>query len=313
MNHWDKQMVRFFSSNTEVMNQSITGYHLQITSLPRNDYGSPTGRISSHLQLSPPKSTTNALTRRPDFSVPNQHRRGNVIRQITNIENDMSPHKFLFSVALIFASALLCRAEIRTTVNYNPNESATTAFKFKNVPSPSETDAGKSAKFSIVEGERDENGGDLEKLNDGKTPSEEDQPAENFFFNAGTPGGRLLVDLGSVIGVKQVNTYSWHPNTRGPQVYKLYAADGSAADFNAKPRGIDPQKAGWKLIANVDTRPKAGAVGGQYAVNITDSDGPIGKFRYLLFDLSKTEDDDQFGNTFYSEIDVISASDESPD
>jgi hypothetical protein len=247
------------------------------------------------------------LPARPDFSVPNQHRQGNVIRQITNIENDMSPHKFLFSVALIFASALLCRAEIKTTINHNPNETATVSFKFKEVPSPSATDSAKGAKFSIVEGERDDNGGDLEKLNDGKTPTEEDQPEENFFFNAGTPGGRLLVDLGNVIGVKQVNTYSWHPNTRGPQVYKLYAADGTAADFNAKPKGIDPEKAGWKLIANVDTRPKAGSGGGQYAVSIANSDGLIGKYRYLLFDMSKTEDDDAFGNTFYSEIDVISS------
>lgn len=49
---------------------------------------------------------------------------------------------------------------------------------------------------------------------DGKLPSEEDQPAANFFFNAGTEGGRIVVDLGSVIDVKQVNTYSWHPGER---------------------------------------------------------------------------------------------------
>src|SRR5205085_1453687 len=29
------------------------------------------------------------------------------------------------------------------------------------------------------------------------------------------------------------------------------------------------------------------------------------KYRYLLFDVSRTEADDPFGNTFYSEIDVI--------
>lgn len=32
-----------------------------------------------------------------------------------------------------------------------------------------------------------------------------------------------------------VNTYSWHPSTRGPQVYKLYASDGAAQTFNPKP------------------------------------------------------------------------------
>jgi 3-keto-disaccharide hydrolase/Peptidase of plants and bacteria len=219
----------------------------------------------------------------------------------------MSPHKFLLAVALMFASALLCRGEIKTTVNYNPNESATSAFKFKDVPSPSKTDAAQDAKFAIVDGERDENGGDLDKLNDGKTPTEEDEPAENFFFNAGTPGGRLLVDLGKVIEVRQINTYSWHPNTRGPQVYKLYASDGLVADFNAKPKETDPEKCGWKLLAKVDTRPKEGTGGGQYAVSVSDSNGPLGKFRYLLFDMSRTETDDDFGNTFYSEIDVIGA------
>src|SRR5215471_15682203 len=224
------------------------------------------------------------------------------------MENHMSPHKLL-SVALLFAATLLCRAEIKTTVNHNPNENATSAFKFKDVPSPSKTDAAKDAKFTIVDGERDENGGNLEKLNDGKTPTEEDQPEENFFFNAGTPGGRLLVDLGKVIEVRQINTYSWHPSTRGPQVYKLYASDGAATDFNSKPKGTDPEKSGWKLLAKVDTRPKEGTGGGQYAVSISNSDGPLGKFRDLIFDISKTESDDEFGNTFYSEIDVIASSD----
>jgi len=31
----------------------------------------------------------------------------------------------------------------------------------------------------------------------------------------------------------------------------------------------------------------------------------LGKFRYLLFSVFQTEVDDEFGNTFYSEINVI--------
>ena len=69
--------------------------------------------------------------------------------------------------------------------------------------------------------------------------------------------------------------------------------------------GTDPEKCGWKSIANVDTRPKEGEVGGQYGVSIADSDGALGKYRYLLFDVSPTETDDGFGNTFFSEIDVV--------
>lgn len=206
--------------------------------------------------------------------------------------------------------ALTSSAEVKTTVDHNDNDQASAAFKFKNVPSPSKTDAGSKAKFSLADGESDDNGGGLSQLNDGKLPGEEDAPGDNFFFGQGQDGGRIVADLGSVIEVKQVNTYSWHPNTRGPQVYKLYASDGTASDFDAKPgSGKDPLKCGWKLIAKVDTRPDGKPVGGQYGVSISDSDGTLGKFRYLLFVVSQTESDDVFGNTFYSEIDIVGKDD----
>jgi len=217
-------------------------------------------------------------------------------------------YKTIFTVAaptvLIFAMA--CQAEIKTVAGHNGNESATFDFKFKNAPQPSRNDAATKATFTIVDGRRDRNGGNLDKLHDGKVPTEEDQPSENFFFNAGTEGGRLLIDLGDAIEIKQVNTYSWHSNTRGPQLYKLYASNGKADGFNQQPKnGTDPQTCGWKLIANVDTRPQEGTVGGQFAVSISDSDGTIGKYQYLLFDISATEQSDPFGNTFFNEIDVV--------
>ena len=195
------------------------------------------------------------------------------------------------------------------TVGHNTGDDATPEFKFKNVPSPSANDAAMSAKFTIVDGEADPNGGDLSKLNDGKLPDQEDQPAENFFFNAGTAGGRLQMDLGGIISIKQINTYSWHPSTRGPQVYKLYGSDGASKDFNAAPKnGVKPESCGWNLIAAVNTKAKGGEEdGGQYGVSISGTNGIIGKYRYLLFDMASTEDDDDFGNTFYSEIDVINA------
>jgi hypothetical protein len=215
---------------------------------------------------------------------------------------------------LIAAAALSTTAEVKTLVDHNDNEHAKPEFKFQNVPSPSKDDAATKAKFAIVEGERDPNSGELDKLNDGKLPTEEDQPGENFFFNAGTEGGRFTIDLEKAIDVKQVNTYSWHPNTRGPQLYKLYGADGAAADFKADPKkDVNPEKCGWHLVASVDTRPKEGDEGGQYGVSISDSTGNLGKFRYLLFDCARTEDVDLFGNTFYSEIDVIAAAGDAKD
>ena len=210
----------------------------------------------------------------------------------------------------LFLSCSVCNAEIRIEVDHNQNERASGTFKFNRVPSPSKTDSASKAKFKIVDGKRDPNGGELEKLHDGGLPDDKDQPEENFFFDAGTAGGRLQVDLDSVIEIKQINTYSWHTSTRAPQVYKLYATDGTGAEFKPEPKqGADPEKCGWKLIASVDTRPTSGDGGGQYGVSISDTQGLVGKYRYLLFDISRTETRDNWGNTLYSEIDVIAKDD----
>ncbi len=158
----------------------------------------------------------------------------------------------------------------------------------------------------MLDGEPDANSAAPGVLHDNRVASEEDEPASCFFFQEGTDGGRLLVDLGKVISIKEIETYSWHPDTRGPQVYKLYGSDGTDPGFAAKPRRPqDPVRAGWKLLADVDTRRKFGASGGQYGVAVADTDGTVGNCRYLLFDVSRTEDDDGFGNTFYTEIDVV--------
>ena len=212
----------------------------------------------------------------------------------------------VLGVGLALLSGTAARAEVKVTTERNTGDDATSDFKFKKIPGPVKDDAASKAKFAIVDGNKDENAGDLSVMHDGKLPTEEDQPDRSFFFAQSEDGGRLSIDLGKVIPIKQVNTYSWHPNTRGPQVYKLYAANGTAKDFNAEPKkDTDPAKCGWKLIASVDTRKEDN--GGQYGVSISDTAGAIGKYRYLLFDISQTEKDDQFGNTFFSRLNVIAA------
>src|SRR5213075_2291219 len=126
------------------------------------------------------------------------------------------------SIALLVAP-LLSSAEVKVKVEHNANDKASASFKFRTLPSLAQKDAANGKKFVVVSGERDENGGELDKLTDGKVPQEEDQPTENFFFNAGTAGGKIGLDLEKEIEINQINTYSWHPNTRAPQVYKLYA------------------------------------------------------------------------------------------
>jgi hypothetical protein len=186
--------------------------------------------------------------------------------------------------------------------NHNPNSTASREFKFKNIASPAKDDAATTAKLTLIDGDLDAGSAELSALVDGRLPNDEDEPGANVFFRAGSSGGRFRMDFGTTIDIAQVNTYSWHPNSRGPQLYKLYAAEGSDPKFNADPkRGIDPSTCGWKLIALVSTLPDSGDGGGQYAASVSG----IGKYRSLLFDCYVTELYDNWGNTFYSEIDVI--------
>lgn len=222
----------------------------------------------------------------------------------------MKSSRLLFSAFLGLASTAI--AEVKITPERHDGDQATPAFKFSSAPRNS--DAGTKSLLTLVDGDRDGNGGDLDRLTDGRLPRNSDDPGSNFFFRAGTDGGRILLDLGSTIDVKQISTYSWHGSTRGPQVYRLYASDGSGNGFDAKPkRPTDPATTGYKLLATVDTRPKEGEPGGQYGVTIADSAGNLGKFRYFLFDISQTENRDPFGNTFFSEIDIVDAAADKPE
>src|SRR5262245_40101137 len=201
--------------------------------------------------------------------------------------DSMKSHLLAIATLCAFVVDMTSRAEIRTVAELNPDPTA--RFKFKSISGPAKNDAAAKARFTIVDGTADGNGGSVDKLHDGRVPADADQPSENFFFRAGSDGGRILIDLGSAIEIGQINTYSWHPTTRGAQVYQLYGSDGPG-DFNAEPkRGTAPEQCGWRLIAKVDTRPAAGESGGQYGVSISDSAGAIGRYRYLLFDISSTE------------------------
>ncbi|HEX5218056.1 MAG TPA: family 16 glycoside hydrolase [Verrucomicrobiae bacterium] len=208
--------------------------------------------------------------------------------------------------ACLFALALSGQAGVQVNTAFRDDAGGALPFTFTNVPAPAKGDAATAGRVRILAGVVDPNSGGIATLRDGLSPAQADEPEANFFFDAGTEGGRLLFDLERIVEVKQVNTYSRHPDARGPQVYKLFASDGTAAGFVERPqKDTDLVASGWKPIATVDTRPKSGAGGGQHGVSISDSDGILGKYRYLLFDISRTEARDVFGNTFYSEIDVI--------
>ena len=209
------------------------------------------------------------------------------------------------TVAVLLAPGV--QSQTRVTIAHNDNKSANPEFKFANVPSPSRDDAATHARVLIVDGEADGNGADVTALTDGLLPTSGDQPRRNFFVAAGSGGARVLIDLGQPVDIAAINSYSWHPNSRAPQVYRVWASDGAAGNFLAEPKAnVDPRTAGWKVIATVDTRSADEEKdGGQFGVSITEANGRLGRIRYLLFDFYVTEVADNFGNTFYSEIDVI--------
>ena len=214
----------------------------------------------------------------------------------------------LVAIASVLSSGLLARAEIKVVVEHNDNDSATSSFSFKTIPPLAPAHAGTRAQIVLLDGEQDENGAGPEALMDGRLPEGQDEPSGNFFFRSGSDGGRLLLDLRGRTDVKEVNTFSWHPGTRGPQVYTLYGLEDAGQNRNERPpKSTDPTTVGWKVLAKVDARPANGPVGGQYGVRIFDPESPLGRFHYLLFDVLPTEKSDAFGNTFFSEIEVVDA------
>jgi hypothetical protein len=219
--------------------------------------------------------------------------------------------RFAFSLSIALMLALVAvastRAEIAVTTDRVDADVATSDFKFDELPGPALNDAAAKATFAIVGGERDRNGGGLDCLNDGRVPAEPDEPAANFFFAAGSDGGALAVDLRQATEIEAIRTYSWHPGSRGPQVYTVYASDGAGAEFDRAPgEAVDPVSVGWKQLAEVDSRAEEDrAEGGQYAVSIANADESLGTFRFLLFRVGTTEHDSPFGHTFFSEIDVV--------
>lgn len=210
---------------------------------------------------------------------------------------------FVFVFSIAFSPVV---PQTKITFEHNSNSVANRLFKFKDLPSPAKDDLGSKAKLTLIDGRIDPGSADLSALTDGALPTDEDDPGANLFFSAGSSGGRFRFDLGTVADIAEVHTYSWHANTRGPQLYKLYASEGNEPKLNLDPkRGIDPAEFGWKFIATVSTLPSSGEEGGQYGVRVADASGSLGRFRYLLFDCYVTELNDDWGNTFYSEVDVI--------
>jgi hypothetical protein len=219
-------------------------------------------------------------------------------------------------VYAVLDRALDAKADPRVKFDYVAGIPAQKNPAFENIPAPSADDAAAGARVTLIGGvpSWDTPKSDVTVLTDGKFPATEDAPAEALFFQAGTLEGRFRIDLAEATNVGEIRTYSWHKDTRAAQVYRVFASNGTAENFDPAPGiGMDPTKHGWSSIAFVDTRPdmkpvgvQYEALGGRYVSSISDKDkGTLGTYRHLLFQVFVTEADDVFGHTFYSEIDVI--------
>lgn len=207
---------------------------------------------------------------------------------------------------LAACGAAAASAEVKVTFERAP-ETAGGGFTFANIPPPRVSDAAAKAPVIVVDGRPDGNSAASSVLVDGAVPAGADEPARNFFFASGTDGGRLVVDLGRTIEVGAIRTYSRHTGERGPQVYRVFGLDAETLPESTRlKRPADPEAAGFKPVASVDTRAGDAAPGGTHAVAITSGEGALGRFRFLLFDVSRTAET-PLGNTFFSEIDVIEA------
>lgn len=187
-----------------------------------------------------------------------------------------------------------------------------THFQFETIPPPAIDDASAGASFAIVKGRADRNSASPDVMFDGKIPANDDSPRENFFFDAGTPGGCIAIDLGKEIEIAEIVVYSWHSGSRAAQVYKLYGATEPPQEFkwNREIGNENPERVGWEFLASVDSRTRRSR-GGQHASRISQPSDQKRSFRYLLFEVEATSNEDRFSNTFFSEIDVIEKNSES--
>jgi hypothetical protein len=185
--------------------------------------------------------------------------------------------------------------------------SNTPDFKFPTIEPPSKDDyADRSqhhASIRVVQGQLDIHSGPIELLLDGRGQSTKDAPRESVFVADNTKHGRILLDLGKIVLVHKVNTYSWHVyedveagsarrDSRATQRYTLY---GCAGNVPPPPDG-DPATRGWKLISRVNTDeaftvPPVKNRPPQQAVSTTGTNGKIGQYRFLLWDVEPTHVD----------------------
>ncbi len=196
------------------------------------------------------------------------------------------------------------------------HEHLKSGWVFSKVMAPSKNDAAINSKITIVGNKQIASCLSPDGLHVGVLPQENRLLRDFFCFtNESTTGGQIAMDLGKVIPVAMINSYSAHgpvggttwcnefDGSRGPQVYSLYGSSSEKPDFKNL-SGKD-----WTKIAAVDTRPVENEEWqGTYGVNINNTDGSLlGNFRWIVWDVKPTSKKGarpEWTNTWYCELDV---------
>ncbi len=190
-------------------------------------------------------------------------------------------------------------------------------WKFSEIVSPSKTDAAFHSTIKIIGNKPLASCLAPNGLHVGVLP-QENRLLRDFFCltNENAIGGKIVMDLGQLVPVAMVNSYSAHgpvggttwcnefDGSRGPQVYTLYGSSMEKPGFENL-TGKD-----WVKIADVDTRPDSGSDNwqGTYGVNIKNADGSLlGNFRWIAWEVKPTFKEGtkpEWTNTWYCELDV---------
>ncbi|MEM7244685.1 MAG: glycoside hydrolase family 38 C-terminal domain-containing protein [Acidobacteriota bacterium] len=159
-------------------------------------------------------------------------------------------------------------------------------------------EGGPSFRFHEGDGEWPPHGGSgavddrFPRLNDGEVAQNDDDTRRCVWYDT---EGRFSIDLGRVVELDRVNTYSWHRLERAPQWFSLW---GSTAEQAPSPGLTHGAAEGWTLLAVVDTRSLG--QGGIQGSSVTGPEGrPLGAWRHLLWIAQ-----DVGNGTFFTEIDV---------
>lgn len=190
-------------------------------------------------------------------------------------------------------------------------------WAFTKIMRPSKTDAARYSTITILGNKAISSCLSPDGLHNGVLPQECRLLRDFFCFsNDNANGGKIVMDLGKIIPVAMVNSYSAHrpvggttwceefDGSRGPQVYTLYGSSSLSPDFD------NLERKEWIKIADVDTRPNTSGQGwgGQHGVNIKAAKGELlGRFRWLVWDVKPTlmlKVKPSWTNTWYTELDV---------